>query len=162
MNQRDYAQDLATRTNNADDWNKFKKLRNKVVSRIRNEKSVWEQGQLDHMTNNSSNLWRNIRSWMGWGQSGPPTQLFVQKLIVKPKEIANTMNQFFIKKVKDLKEKLPCKKNDPLKYLKSAMKNRKCSFKMRSVTIEEVRSLVTNLKNSKSTGLDNLDINTIK
>ena len=51
MNQRDYAQDLATRTNNADDWNKFKKLRNKVVSRIRNEKSVWEQGQLDHMTN---------------------------------------------------------------------------------------------------------------
>ena len=38
MNQHDYAQELASDTNNQDDWRKFKNLRNQVVTRSRNEK----------------------------------------------------------------------------------------------------------------------------
>ena len=88
---------------------------------------------------------------MGWKSSGPPSQLFVEKIILKPRDIANTMNQFFVSKVKNLQKKLPRRKNDPLQYLKSAMKNRKCSFKLRAVTPDEVRGIIKNLKNSKST-----------
>ena len=162
MNQRDYAQELASRTNNFDDWRKFKNLRNTAVARNRAEKKAWEVRQLDHLANDSSNLWRNVKSWMGWRNSGPPSQLFVDKIIVKPKEIASTMNQFFVNKVKNLQKKLPRKKNDPLQYLKNAMKKRKCTFKLRPVTQDEVKGFVTKLKNSKSTGLDNLDTHTLK
>ena len=35
MNQRNYAQELASRTNNLDDWQKFKNLRNTIVTRNR-------------------------------------------------------------------------------------------------------------------------------
>ena len=162
MNQRDYAQELASNTNNPDDWRKFKSIRNTVVSRTRVEKSSWEKSQLDHLSNDPTNLWRNVKSWLGWKNSGPPTQLFVEKLISKPKEIANTMNTFFVTKVKKLQEKLPDKTGDPTRYLRNAMKNRQCNFKFKPVGPDEVRKIVKSLKNSKSTGLDNIDTRTIK
>ena len=162
MNQRNYAQEVASSTNVADDWRKFKHLRNTVVTRSRIEKDNWEKEQLDHLVNDPSNLWRNLKSWMGWKSSGPPSQLFVEKIILKPREIANTMNQYFVSKVKNLQKKLPRRKNDPLQYLKSAMKNRKCSFKLRAVEQDEVRVFIKNLKNSKSTGLDYMDTRTLK
>ena len=72
------------------------------------------------------------------------------------------MNQFFIKKVQNLQKKLPKNKRDPLKYLKNAMKKRKCSFKFSPVSQDTILKIVKNLKNSKSTGLDDIDTNTIK
>ena len=42
------------------------------------------------------------------------------------------------------------------------MKKRKCQFKLKPVTQEEVKGFVKGLKNSKSTGLDNLDTQTLK
>ena len=42
------------------------------------------------------------------------------------------------------------------------MKKRKCSFKFKPVSQDQVLKIVKNLKNSKSTGLDNIDTNTIK
>ena len=42
------------------------------------------------------------------------------------------------------------------------MKNRKCEFKFRPVTQDQVRDYIKGLKNSKSTGLDNLDTQTLK
>ena len=162
MKQRNIAQELASQTADQDDWRKFKNLRNTVVTRLRKEKNEWEKQQLDHLGNNSTDLWRNVKSWLGWKNSGPPTQLFVEKIITKPREIANTMNKFFISKVKNLQNKLPPRKNDPLKYLKKAMQKRSCSFKFTPVSQEEVLEIVKKLKNSKSTGLDNIDTNTIK
>ena len=129
INQRNYAQEVASRTNDVDDWRKYRNLINSEVNRTRLEKDSWERDQLDHLINNPTNLWRNIKSWMGWKSSGPPRQLFVDKFITMPIEIANAMNQFFITKVKNLQKKLPARKNDPLKYIRIAMKNRKCSFK---------------------------------
>ena len=102
MKQRDIAQELASQTNEQDDWRKFKNLRNTVVGRLKVEKNQWEKAQLDHLGHNSTDLWRNVKGWLGWKTSGPPTQLFTEKLINKPKEIANTMNNFFINKVKNL------------------------------------------------------------
>ena len=72
------------------------------------------------------------------------------------------MNNFFIKKMKNLQKKLPPKKNDPLKHLKNSMKKRKCSFKFKPVSQDDVLKIVKNLKNSKSTGLDTIDTNPIK
>ena len=42
------------------------------------------------------------------------------------------------------------------------MRGRNCTFKLRPVSPYEIRIFITKLKNSKSTGLDNLDTNTIK
>ena len=63
-----------------------------------------------------------------------PTHRFLNKMINSPKEVANAMNSFFVTKVKDLQRKLPPKKGNPTRYLKSIMKNRKCTFRLRPVT----------------------------
>ena len=123
------------------------------------KKSSWEKSQLDHLKNDP---WRNVKSWLGWKNSGPPTQLFVEKMITKPQEIASTINSFFVSKVKNLQQKLPPIKNDPTRHLRKAMKNRKCVFKFKPVSPDEVHKIVKNLKNSKSTGLDNIDTRTVK
>ena len=66
MKQRDIAQELASKTDDVDDWRKFKNLRNTVVTRLRKEKNEWEKDQLDNLGKNSTDLWRNVKSWLGW------------------------------------------------------------------------------------------------
>ena len=79
MKQRDFAQEIASHTKNQDDWRKYKNLRNTVVSRLRNEKNEWEKQQFDHLGNNPTDLWRNVKSWLGWKNSGPPRSYLLTK-----------------------------------------------------------------------------------
>ena len=36
---------------------------------------AWETGQLNHLSNSVTDLWRNLKGWLGWKNSGPPTKL---------------------------------------------------------------------------------------
>ena len=46
--------------------------------------------------------------------------------------------------------------------MKDAMSGRSSSFKLRSVSLEEVQKLIKGLKNSTSTGIDFIDTRTLK
>ena len=72
------------------------------------------------------------------------------------------MNSFFIDKVKGLKQNLPPPKNDPLEVLRQLMSSRTCHFHLKPVHPDEVLAIVKALKNSKSTGLDDIDTWTLK
>ena len=72
------------------------------------------------------------------------------------------MNSFFIKKVRDLQKRLPPSKGDPLENLRQAMSSRTCTFKLEPVHPDEVLDIVKELKNSKSTGLDDIDTSILK
>ena len=57
-----------------------------------------------HKSTNVTDLWRNVKGWMGWKNSGPPTQLFYGgQIINSPENLANTMNDYFIDKVEKQK-----------------------------------------------------------
>ena len=100
LNERNNAQKYAAQTGDADDWRLYKSLRNRATSTMRSEKKAWEQRRLDHVENNSSNIWRNIKTWINWKVSGPPTQLFHNgETISSPADLADTMNSFFVQKV---------------------------------------------------------------
>ena len=104
-----------------------------------------------------------MKGWLGWSSGGPPSQLFLEgKTVTKPMGLASGMNKFFIKKIKDLRQKIPAVNLDPLKYLKEAMKNRTCRFRLRHLTLEEVVKRIKGLKNSGATGVDYIDTRTIK
>ena len=73
------------------------------------------------------------------------------------------MNEFFIKKVKNLIKGIPRTDDcDPVKKLRETMRNRDCSFKLREITLEEGVNLIKNAKNSTATGVDFIDNKTIK
>ena len=163
MVERDRAQQAAAATQAQDDWRLYRNLRNTVTNLIKRAKKTWETKQLDSFANNATDLWRNIKGWMSWKNSGPPTQLFYNgEMVTSPKGLAEAMNSFFISKVKTLQENLPTAVNDPLENLARIMATRNCNFTLKTVHPDEVLKIVEGLKTSKSTGLDDIDTNTIK
>ena len=94
----------ATSTDNAEDWRQFRALRNQVTSSLRQDKKMWESEKLDLVKNDSTGVWKEVKSWLGWGTSGTPTQLFWEgRLITSPLDLANSMNRFFLQKIQILK-----------------------------------------------------------
>ena len=51
---------------------------------------------------------------------------------------------------------------DPLSKLWEAMANRTCTFNMKEVSKQEVLNIITGLNSSLSTGVDYIDVGTIK
>ena len=76
----------------------------------KSRETLWEKEQLDHLSDNSTDLWRNVKSRMDCKNFEQPTQLFVNKIITKLKEIADTIDNFFINKVKNLQKEIPEKR----------------------------------------------------
>ena len=163
MVERDRAQQAAAATQSPDNWRLYRNFRNRVTNLIKAAKKIWESRQLDSFSNNATDLWRNVKGWMGWKNSGPPTQLFYEgKMETSPKGLAKAMNSFFINKVKLLQQNLPPPVNDPLENLTRMMESRTCTFSLKAVHPDEVLKIVEGLKNSKSTGLDDIDTATMK
>ena len=163
MKQRDDAQKQAARTKSSDDWRTYKGLRNSVNNRLKTEKKAWQTNQFDEKANDCSKLWRSIKSMLQWKTTGPPTQLFHNgQLINSPSGLAQNMNTFFTEKTSRLRDALPPPTADPLQTLKIMMQNKTCSFQLKAVHPDQVLKIIKELKNSKSTGTDDIDTSTIK
>ena len=157
--QREEAHEKAVITDAPDDWRYFRSVRNQVTAKSRSDKKNWEENKLE----NSSDMWKSVKSWLGWGNTGPPTQLFYEgRLVTQPAGLASTMNRFFIDKVKSLRQNIPNVARDPLKELKEAMSHRQCKFELKKVSTEEVLKMIKGLKTSSATGMDYIDTNTVK
>lgn len=114
---------------------------------------------MDHAQNTSTNLWNNIKGWLNWKTAGPPSQLFSDGVLINtPEGLASTMNRFFINKVDRLMQSIPDSNLDPLQLLRESMSQRSCSFNLWPVHPDEVLEIIKQLKNSKSSGLDEVDI----
>ena len=84
------------------------------------------------------------------------------QLINSPSGLSGTKNPFFINKVRYLRTGIPANNSDPLATLRDSLKDRNCSLKFHAVSPDEVLKIINNLKNSKSTGTDNIDTRIIK
>ena len=163
MVERDLAQQAAKTLNDADLWRNYRNLRNTAVRCMRGDRNQWEKSQLDNFANSPTDLWRNVKGWMGWKNTGPPSQLFYRgSMISSPQGLADSMNSFFIDKVQGLRANLPPATKDPLETLRVIMSTRTCQFHLKTVHPDEVLKMVKDLKNSKSTGLDDIDTWTLK
>ena len=141
----------------------FRAIRNQVTAKSREDKATWEGKKLDLNENSTTDIWRSVKSWLGWGTSGTPTQLFWEgKMVTSPSGLAATMNRFFLDKIRRLRNNIPLPTADPLKKLKEAMLGRQCSFTLKPVKEEQVLKIIKGLKNSSATGVDYVDTRTVK
>ena len=157
--QREEAFEKAAKSDNVQDWRNYRAIRNQMTARSRADKKVWEKAKLEE----SDDMWRTVKNWIGWNNTGQPTQLFCEgRIVTRPAGIASSMNKFFIEKVKTLRQNIPIVDMDPLKRMKEAMKDKQCKFKIRVVSEEEVLKLIKGLKSSTATCLDYIDNTTVK
>jgi hypothetical protein len=163
MNERNEAQRTAAVSGRPEDWREYRRLRNRCVATQRMDRKEWERRKLCSSENSPSKMWKSVKGIIGWSSLGPPTKLFYEgKFINSPSGLAKTLNSFFIHKVKGLRESIPQVDKDPLSKLRESMRNRKCSFKLKLVSEEEVLKIITSLNNSSSTGVDFIDAPTLK
>ena len=124
---RNKAQEKAALSDDPEDWRQYRSLRNKTTAKVREDKRKWEEERFCQDKNYSADIWKSVKGWLGWNTAGAPSQLFYEgRMITRPAGLAASMNSFFIKKVKDLRNKIPLSNFDPLKYMKEAMSRRTC------------------------------------
>ena len=163
LQERNEAQKRAAESKDPDDWRAYRNLRNTATARLRAEKREWEKQKLDGAKQNPATIWRSVKSWLSWGNTGPPSKLYSGgEMLTSPYRVSGAMNSFFINKVRLLREKIPEARHDPLNKLRESMKNRSCSFSIHPVFPSDVEEIIKDLKNSKSTGVDYIDTWVIK
>ena len=129
LKQRDTAQATAAQSRDPEDCRAYKHLRNTATAKMREEKKSWEQQKLDKAKLSSSTLWQNVKSWLNWGDSRPQTKLFHNGIIInKQARLATVMNEFFINKVVNLRERIPAVATDPLSKLREVLRSRQSVF----------------------------------
>ena len=77
-------------------------------------------------------------------------------MVTRASEVAVEMNNFFVNKVKAIREGIVFLPNRLIKC-SEIMKNKKCKLSMKHVTVLKVNKLLKKLKSSKSTSIDELD-----
>ena len=164
MEIRNKALDKANATNSEGDWQHYKKIRNRVNNALKLEKKQWQTKKLNEASNDSGKTWNFVKLWLGWSKGGgSPTQLCINgSMIRKPLELAEKMNFFFIEKVRNIVKNIPFSDNDVLDLPKKLMFNRRCAFKFNSVHPDAVNKIISNMKTSKSCGIDSIDNYVIK
>ena len=163
MKARDKAQEKSAKSGKDEDWTEYKRLRNQINNHLKTQKEVWQRQKLVEYSDDSGSTWKNIRTWLGWTTGGPPTKLMENgRLENKPQSLARIMNQFFIEKVHRLRNNLPPSATNPLLLPSNLMQARNCSFSVKPVHPNQVLKIISNLKSSKSCGLDNIDTYILK
>jgi hypothetical protein len=76
MRERDDLQKKAAATKDSDDWKEFKKIQNKVNSRLKFKEKNWQKLKLEECSDNSGKVWKNVKGLLNWKSSGSPNQLF--------------------------------------------------------------------------------------
>jgi hypothetical protein len=164
MDKRDQMKDEAVELAKAGDdrasvaWVEFKKVRNEVTNRKKYEEINFKKEKVSASLDSSANTWECAKTFMEWDKSGgPPQQLNNNgRLVTSAREIATIMNEFFISKVRLIKESI---RNVPNNFHKciEIMRGKVCRLNLNHVTVKKVNQLLRGLKDSKSTSIDEID-----
>ena len=99
---------------------------------------------MDDKENTPTEVWTRVKSWLGWGGGGTPTQIFSDgKMVTRPAGLASSMNRFFQDKIKTLRNSIPAVFTDPLAKMKEAMRSRSCSLHLKAATVEDVLKIIS-------------------
>jgi hypothetical protein len=149
----------------ADDWNSYKNLRNEVTALSRKNKFDWQQKKLQSCEESADTgkLWKNILGWLNWSSTSSPTKLLSNgNLETSPLQMAEIQNKYYIDKVHTIRNDLQGHNKDPLDLLKNKLEGNQATFCTQAVSPDKVEKIISQLKNSKSSGLDNLDTYILK
>ena len=98
--------------------------------------------------------WKKVKSWLGWKVTNQPEQLKDSKnggrMSSGSSRNCTIMNEFYIDKVKGIKENMPRVDGDPCAELRKMMAGRICVFRLLSVTPDKVRTTAGRMRKSTS------------
>ena len=147
-------------------WDEYKKLRNKVTNRLKQEEMRFKREKIKACQECPAQTWKVAKRFMDWSSSGAPTQLEITDggssvFITRAFEIAKVMNEYFVTKVQNLIQGLQVLP-ESLEGCHKIMNGRNISLSAKYIPLKKVRKLIKNLKNKTSSSIDQLDNYAIK
>ena len=165
MLERDKAYKKASHSGLDSDWVRYRQLRNQATSKLRKDKQTWQQDKIAAYEDgcNTGKLWKRILGWLNWTSTSSPTKLISDgKLVTSPSGIAEVQNRYYIDKVRTIRHNLPDQGRDPLNVLKDILQENTAKYSTQPVEAAQVDMIIRELKNSKASGVDNLDTYILK
>ena len=170
MVDRDKALDRARISRDPSDWTTFRILRNKCTSMQKKDRNNYLKDTYDKMEaeHDSAKLFSTTRSLLGWQRAGPPSSFNIDgRYVTKQFDIAEAQATFYQDKVNKIKASLPKVNIDTIKYIRKAFlrwlpAGGRPTFKLRTVTISDVHTMIKALKISHAYGHDEVDSSIIK
>ncbi|XDV11531.1 hypothetical protein PO909_000447 [Leuciscus waleckii] len=164
MRERDNAKAETLKSKSDLDERYYCKLRNKVTKLNRLKKKIYFSQKISNSSNNSKQLWKVINEIMC--KKTKCSNMYLEtaaEIITKPLDIANHLNDFFIKKTTNLRSSmLSYPKDSPCSNVKNIMRNKSCSLTFGTVREEIVEKMLLSLPEEKTAGIDHLDGKIVK
>ena len=143
----------------------YKKVRNHVTNRIRDESRKGNLQRIEGSANEQTNAWKVANEILKPKRKQTITLRESGREILEEDKVAKIFNNFFMEKVELLRNKIdPEAQEDPMTRLVEKLQGtgRLSDFSLKTVSEGEVRKIVLNLKRKKSTGLDDLSGDLLK
>ena len=88
-------------------WGEYKKLRNKINNLKGTEENEFKKKKIEDNIKDTAKVWRFTKMFMNWKSTGSPSQLEENGvLITSARSIAQIMNNFFIDKVRYIRQNM--------------------------------------------------------
>ena len=160
IKKRDQMKRTAMTTGNKADWDLYRKMRTSVTKLNKKKKKIYFENQLQKVGNDSKKLWNVLNQLTGKKNKVNPSFLEADnKFIIKPVDIADYTNDYFISKLDKLGENMPNLSNvkSHLLMRNKIMKNKNTRFKLEKVSTNKVKEFLKSCKD-KPPGVDSLDL----
>jgi uncharacterized membrane protein len=72
---RNEAQKKASQTKLKSDWDEYKRQTNLINNILKDEKRSWQENKISDFGSDTSSIWKNVKSCLGWTSGGPPSKL---------------------------------------------------------------------------------------
>jgi hypothetical protein len=135
---------------------KYKQLRNRVLNQIRSD-TLYQNGERISKAANEGESWKivneiiKLKSLNNITINTPGGETNVEK------EVATTLNDFFVEKINSLKANIdPNLIRDPLEKIRKKFQGKNLQFSLKTVTIRKVEKVMKKMAKKKSKGKDGI------
>ena len=161
MKERDVAKKRSE--NDASYWSDYKKLQNKVTSKLRDRVQEYYLNLIDETQNNPKAIWKTINKVLHKNSNNTVTRsIFFEGIELKSSsQISEAFNKHFTTVGPKLAAKIENQPtDDPLQYIGNKASGTK--FELQPVSVGYVESAIKALNNSKAPGADRIPVKILK
>ena len=170
INARDELRNEAIEENCAEKYQAFKRLRNRIAGRPEEDKTQHYKSKFYQEDASISSTWRTVNDYLNTSKrsySNTPNIIkFEGKTFTAPRDIANALNDTFLKKVKDLRAQVSANPSiNPKDRLRHFLDKREAEIpelELKKISKLDLRTLLKKRKGNRSSGIDYIDGYSIK
>ena len=157
---RNHLKKKAVRSGDLNDWNEYRRVRNKTNNKLRDTKAAYYHKEIENNSGNVREIWKTINDLMSRKiKSDTINELKVNNLsFTEPCKIADELNKHFTEVGSTLASTLPQNNCDFKQYLLKP----KTNFRLEKISLTSVLKTLNSLATKKAVGLDYISSKLLK